>query len=238
MRTLTSSTPASSCGVDGDDVWIRIDSVQGPCWRKLLSDHWQWYPPWLWGCGCGSSLVAERQEWSWLVRSSWSTLLRSGWSSRWCRLCAGAACRSWWLLEEFPLLRCLPCRMGVACGVQRIGFFGRSCVHLTWFDSGHMFLERPWNNFHIFYVAVNSNPEAFGFHSFRMEKRAQSMLLVAVSLSAVRTFGSSHYFYERSIFDSLRQFSRFSAAFFGALDDEEFSQIEGSCQLDRDALST
>ena len=26
-------------------------------------------------------------------------------------------------------------RLGVACGVQRIGFFGRSCVHLTWFDS-------------------------------------------------------------------------------------------------------
>ena len=34
--------------------------------------------------------------------------------------------------------------------------------------------------FHIFYVAVNSNPEAFGLHSCGMEKRAQSMLLVAV----------------------------------------------------------
>ena len=33
-------------GVDGDDVWIRIDSVQGPYRWKLLSDHWQWYPPW------------------------------------------------------------------------------------------------------------------------------------------------------------------------------------------------
>ena len=32
-------------------------------------------------------------------------------------------------------------RVGVACGVQRIGIFGRSCVHLTWFDSGHMFFE-------------------------------------------------------------------------------------------------
>ena len=38
-----------------------------------------------------------------------------------------------------------------------------------------------------FYVAVNSNPEAFGLHSCRMEKRTQSMLLVAASLSAVRT---------------------------------------------------
>ena len=43
------------------------------------------------------------------------------------------------------------------------------------------------NNLHIFYVAVNSNHEAFGLHSFRMEERAQSMLLVAASLSAVRT---------------------------------------------------
>ena len=33
--------------VNGDDVWIRVDSLQGPCWKKLLSDHWQWYPPWL-----------------------------------------------------------------------------------------------------------------------------------------------------------------------------------------------
>ena len=34
---------------------------------------------------------------------------------------------------------------------------------------------------------MNSNPEAFALHSCRMEKRAQSMLLVAASLSAVRT---------------------------------------------------
>ena len=99
-------------------------------------------------------------------------------------------------------LRCLPCRvvrtwktghfyfalvsfslfwrLGVACGVQRRGFFGRSCVHLTWFDSGYMFFEG-------FYVAVNSNPEAFALHSCRMENCAQPMLLVAASLSAGRT---------------------------------------------------
>ena len=45
-----------------------------------------------------------------------------------------------------------------------------------------------------------------------------------------------HYFYERSTFDSLRQFSLLSVAFFGALDDEETFIIEGSCQLDRDAF--
>ena len=33
--------------VNGDDVWVRVDTLQGPCWRLLLSDHWQWYPPWL-----------------------------------------------------------------------------------------------------------------------------------------------------------------------------------------------
>ena len=41
------STPAAHVDtwVDGDDVWIRIDSVHGPFWKKLLSDHVQWYPP-------------------------------------------------------------------------------------------------------------------------------------------------------------------------------------------------
>ena len=57
---------------------------------------------------------------------------------------------------------------------------------------------------HIFYVAVNSNPGAFGLHSCRMEKRAQSMLLVVASLSSVRTLEVEHYFYERSHFLSPR----------------------------------
>ena len=52
---------------------------------------------------------------------------------------------------------------------------------------------------HIFYVAVNSNPEVFALHSCRMEKCAQSMHLVAVSLSAARTLESGHYFFEFSI---------------------------------------
>ena len=96
----------------------------------------------------------------------------------------GAACQPGRLLEEFPLLPCrvvrtwktghfyfalvpfsLFWRLGVACGVQRIGFFGRSCVHLTWFDSGYVFVGK---NLHIFYVAVNSNPEAFALQSCRM----------------------------------------------------------------------
>ena len=70
----------------------------------------------------------------------------AGLGARWCRLCVGAACQSWRLMEEFPLPRCRvvalfalgnldsafalvsssPWCMGVACGVRRIGFSG--CV--------------------------------------------------------------------------------------------------------------
>ena len=125
---------------------------------------------------------------------SWSTLLHSGWSGRWCRLCTGAACQPWRLLEEFPLLRCLPCRvvrtwksglcfrprifqsfwcLGVACGVSRI-FGTRALLGSTvgTFSTGGF-----GRISHFFYVAVNSNPEAFALHSCRMEKCAQSLLL-------------------------------------------------------------
>ena len=42
------STPAAHVDtwVDGDEVWIRIDSVHGQFWKRLLSDHVQWQPPW------------------------------------------------------------------------------------------------------------------------------------------------------------------------------------------------
>ena len=45
---FVSSTPAAHVGhwVDGDDDWIRIDSVHGPFWKRLLSDLVQWHPPW------------------------------------------------------------------------------------------------------------------------------------------------------------------------------------------------
>ena len=110
--------------------------------------------------GCGSLLVAERQERSWLV-----LLLLVNPRTQWLEqpLVQAVHGFSHGGLEEFPLLRCLPCRavrtwktghfyfalvsfslfwrLGVACGVQCIGFFGRSFVHLTWFDSGYMFFE-------------------------------------------------------------------------------------------------
>ena len=84
---------------------------------------------------------------------------------------------------------------------------------------------------------MNSNPEAFGSPFFQDGEACT--LLVAVSLSAVRTLEADIVsMSERSMFDSLLQFSLLSAAFFGDLDDEEFFVIEGSCQLDRDAMST
>ena len=43
--------------------------------------------------------------------------------------------------------------------------------------------------------------------------------------------------FKSSVSGSLRQFSLRRAASFGALGDEELFIIEGSCQLDRDALS-
>ena len=61
-----------------------------------------------------------------------------------------------------PLFWCL----GVACGVQRIGYFGRSCVHCTWFDSGACSSRGIWKNLHIFYAPVNSNPEALHISIF------------------------------------------------------------------------
>ena len=71
-----------------------------------------------------------------------------------------------------------------------------------------------------------------------MDNRAQSMLLVAASLSSVRTL-------EVDIISTSAPFLTVCcncrcvvAAFFGALDDEDLFITEGSCQLDRDALST
>ena len=84
---------------------------------------------------------------------------------------------------------------------------------------------------------MNSNPEAFALHSCRMEKCAQSMPLVAVSLSAVRTLEVDIISTSTPLFYSLWRFSLRRAAFFGAVDDEELFIIDGSCQLDRDALS-
>ena len=51
--------------------------------------------------------------------------------SRWCRLCQGAACQSWRLLEEFPLPRCRPCR-AVCTWKSGHYFYVQSCGGGRW----------------------------------------------------------------------------------------------------------
>ena len=68
-------------------------------------------------------LVAEKQEWCFLVCSSGSPSCPDLWSSCWCRLCL-ATSPSWRLLEEFPLLRAL-CR---AIRTWKSGLRLRPCI--------------------------------------------------------------------------------------------------------------
>ena len=152
---------------------------------------------------------------------SWSTLLRSGWSSRWCRLCAGAACQPWRLLEEFPLRRaCLAALFALEIWTlllcprifQLILAFG-CCLWSTAYWIFREILRAPhlvrqwihvirglWKNLHIFNVAVNSNPEAFALHSAEwrcVHSRCFWLQLLSQRGSHV---GSRHYFYERPFF--------------------------------------
>ena len=248
--------------VDGDDVWTRVDSVHGPSWKRLLSDHCSVAPAvgravtaarWQRGCGCGSSLVAERQDWSWLVRSLLVYPLTQWLEQPLVQTVPWAACQSWRLLEEFPLLRCLPCRVvrtwktghfyfALSCIFQLILAFG-CCLWCTVVldlsgDPACTSLgltvdtcsSRGFGRIYsIFYVVVNSNPEAV-LASIRsgMEKCAQSMLLVAVSLSAARTLKCGHYFCESFISCQFAAFFFLLLSAAGALDDEEFFVIEGS----------
>ena len=115
---------------------------------------------------CGSLLAAERQERSWLMRSSPGLPSYTvAWSSRWCRLCTGAACQSWRLLEEFLVLRgglvahfalgicaIFPCpsiwqslfrASGVLLMSTKNWILGRCLFRVcnTSFDCGYMFFE-------------------------------------------------------------------------------------------------
>ena len=47
QQQSTSPAMERETWVNGDDVWVRVDTLQGPYWRLLLSDHWQWHPLWL-----------------------------------------------------------------------------------------------------------------------------------------------------------------------------------------------
>ena len=172
---------------------------------------------WLRGFWCGSPLVAERQERSWRVRSSPGLPSYTlAWCSRWCRLCTGAACQSWRLMEEFPVLRgrlVAQFALGIWCIIS-VSLYLAVIIPGVWvllMSTRLGFLEMPFlvgailgftvdalrqyfvdygRITHFFCVAVTSNPE---------EKCAQPMLLVACSLSAARTLESGHYSYEFSM---------------------------------------
>ena len=85
-----------------------------------------------------------------------------------------------WTLPSPSCLSVLRC-LGVASGVRRIR---DACF--AWFNSGYMFYERLLANFTYFLRAVHSDPWCSSPFR-RMEKCAQLMLRVAVSLRAVRT---------------------------------------------------
>ena len=141
-------------------------------------------------------MVAERQEWSWLARSflvyavagaaataSVMEAFRRISSSTLLALPRCSHFENWTLLLcprifQFFLVWVLPVEHSV------FDFSGTRALLGSTVDTCS---SRIWKNLLIFYVAVNSNPEAFALHSCRMEKRARSMLLVAASLSEVRT---------------------------------------------------
>ena len=137
--------------------WVMILTDQGLTFgtktRGRHAGRWRMATCLAGGCGLTATLLI-------FVIDVWTclwVLVSGGWNaaahSRWCRLCVGAACQLWRLLEEIPL-RCLPRRavctwktglclcprifqsfwcMGVACGVRRVGFSGRvRCLVQQW----------------------------------------------------------------------------------------------------------
>ena len=195
--------------VDGDEVWIRVDSVHGPFWKRLLSDHVQWHPPWERHCrqhgggGCGAAAFPGclRRAWCWRV-SFWSTFLpRRSWQHL-----VDWDVRTWNLVHFLRVLvsvsHCSGC-LGDAYEYEnwilREMTFLRGCN--AWFYSGYMFCvsSLAMDEFHTFFQdAADSNPEAFSPFG-RMEKCAQFVLPVAVFLSAVHTWKLGSLFIRASL---------------------------------------
>ena len=143
---------------------------------------------WLRVCWCGSLLVAERQERSWLVRFLLYHL------TQWLGAAAGAGCarvlpvslgglwknflfcvaclvavRSWKSVHFYfafvSFSHCsgvwvLPVDYTVLDFSGRVRYLVRQWMHV---------LRGPWKNLHIFYDAVNSNPEAFHSRCFWLQ---------------------------------------------------------------------
>ena len=278
---FTSSTPVAQLArttwydEEREQAWCRFEDSSGRFyWNLLTTDHSPM------GALVGAQAVTVPQfqffdKW-WCSSRTCERWLGCGFSQPLCTLCAGAACQSWRLFGRIsssafalprsrcshweiwtlrlcprifqPLFWCL----GVACGVQRIGCFGRSCVLAT---CGYMFFEKIWNNFSHFLRCGELESRNVWPPFFLNGKCTQSMLLVGTCLvgqwihdtcsasasrgystnfthslwcgglvscsvvsvcsadasvsglfRAAHTWKSEHYFYERSIFDSLATF--------------------------------
>ena len=173
-------------------------------------------------------LVAEKQEWCFLVCSSGSPSYPVAWSSCWCRLCLAAG-PPWKLLEEFPLLHALrrairtwksglrlrprifqSFGVWVASGVRRIR---DACF--AWFNSGYMFCERLLANFTYFLHVVNSDPRRL----LSVPQNGEVCTVGASSCSVSSRgshFESGHYLYKLSMV-AAKGFSTHFASFFALL---------------------
>ena len=120
-------------------------------------------------------LVAESQEWCFLVCSSGLPSYPVAWSSRWCRLCLAAG-QLWRLLEEFPVLRC---RLVALFALGNLDFaftlvsfspsvFG-CCLWSTSYSGRVRCLVPQWifclrealDEFHIFSTCLELRPKTF-----------------------------------------------------------------------------
>ena len=137
--------------------------------------------------------------------------------------CGGASClAALFALEIWTLLLC-------PCIFQLLLAFG-CCLWSTAYWIFREILRAPhlvrqwihvlrglWNNLHIFYVAVNSNPEAFTLHSAEW-RSVHSRCFWLQSLSArFARWNLDIISMSASFFDSSRQFSLLSEAFVGLL---------------------
>ena len=143
-------------------------------------------------CGFFSLLLRSKSG------ASWSAPLVHP-LTQWLGAAAGADCAWLRLLEEFPLLRalrrairtwksghCLRPRIFQSFGVWVLPLEYVVFGTRAWFNSGYMFYERLLANFTYFLRVVHSDPWCSSPFR-RMEKCAQLMLRVAVSLRAVCT---------------------------------------------------
>ena len=103
-------------------------------------------------------------------------------------------------------------------------WFRDACA--AWFNSGYMLCGRLRTNFSIFYVAVNSNPEAFFFSPFGLNGEVCTVDVFGCSFSQRGTWKTGHYFYKSFI---SWQFA--ALLLLSALDDESSSSSRSLCKF-------